>query len=277
MCLMTFPPSPPPCRSPRRGAERGFTLIELLAVIALVTILTVVAVPSLGQSGSQKFTRNLSQIAGILEQARSAAVGQGTYVWVVFYPMDPSSLTPPDNSGEALYVATFISNDGSNPFVWNGTGWNGSVTMPAGQDEATVAGSNTSVKTLLRLELFKQTAIRTEGYFTQGSGANQIDSLPESMPDAPTPPAASPLFTIAVRGSGVSFQLPAALPSGGLTAQTQSVIIFAPNGAARISGSPIDSIWIDFQRVKAPGVYDTQNIACIKINGLTGLTTLYRK
>ena len=98
------------------------------------------------------------------------------------------------------------------------------------------------------------------------------------MPTAPTPPAASPVFAITVRGAGSpALQLPQGVPPGGRTSQPLSVVLFTPGGAARVSNSPIDSVWIDFQRVKGKGVVDDKDIAAIKISGLTGLTTLYRK
>ncbi|SDT92245.1 prepilin-type N-terminal cleavage/methylation domain-containing protein [Verrucomicrobium sp. GAS474] len=261
----------------RRSAQHGFTLVELMLVIGIIVILGALAIPAMGLNGSQKFSQNLSQLVGVLEQARSSAVAQNTYVWVVLYPHDPSDLNPPDNSGEALHVATFASNDGSNPFPSTGSGWGGSVTFAAGETTATAAGG-TTIKTLFRLASFKQLALRTEGYFTQGSGDGQIASLPTNMPSPLIGPASTPVFEITVRGLGnPPLRLPSGIPPGGRTAQALSVILFTPSGAARVSDSPIDSIWLDFQRVKGKGVVDEKDIACIRISGLTGLSTLFRK
>ncbi len=251
----------------RRQAGRGFTLVELLVVVAIMALLMLVSVPAMrGLGGAQHFTGNVERIAGILDQARAYAVAQDTYVWVAFYPYDPSTRTPPDNSGDALYVAVFASTDGTDPLNWAGT-----VNPPG-----TVAGGTTTIVPILQGSNFKQTVFRTQDWFTQGSGSGQIASLPSSS--VPTPPASTPTFTFTVNGlTGGPLSLPASLPADAPTAQNLSVVQFTPSGAARVNPSPIDSIWIDFQPAKAKGVLDGDNIVALQVNGLTGLTRLYRK
>ncbi len=243
---------------------RAFTLIELLVVISIMVLLAVGAVPALqGLGGAQRFTHGIGQIAGIMEQARSYAVAQNTYVWVALYPYDPSKLTPRDPSGDALIVAVFASNDGTDPIDWSSE----TVAVPG-----TVA--DTSISQIFRIAIFKQTALRTENYFTQ----NDIASMPSQLTFPLTPPASEPTFTLSLPGVGSSpLSLPASLSSDAQTGQPISVIQFTPSGAARVGGSPVDSVWIDFQRAKAKGVLDADNIAALRIGGLTGLTTLYRK
>jgi hypothetical protein len=206
---------------------------------------------------------------GILEQSRSYAIAQNTYVWVVFYPQDPSTLTPADSGGDALYVTALASNDGTDPL-----GWSGATVDMTQNSPVTIAGTTTTIAPIFPTAHISQMAVRTQNYFTQGSGAGQIASLPSDMPASPTTPAATPTFQISVNHA---LTLPAALPADALTAQSSLVIQFTPTGAARVSGSPIDSIWVNFQRAKAKGVIDSNNIAALQINGLIGLTTVYRK
>ena len=248
------------------GSHSGFTLVELLTVIAIVVILAAISVTALvGVSGAKQFTRSIDQIQGILDQAREYAIAQNTFVWVLFYPVDPSTLTPPDNSGDALYVAVVASNDGSDPV-------NFATPSPATIPYAT---GTTTVALIMPVVHIKQVAIGTASYFTQA----QIPSLPVNFPSTPTPPGAKPAFS--VTGNGLS--LPVASAAGDISGsgnvqntQNVSVVQFTPTGAARTSSSPIDSIWINFERTKAYKAGDTKNIAAIRINGLIGLTTVYR-
>jgi prepilin-type N-terminal cleavage/methylation domain-containing protein len=250
-----------PMTMPSRPASlQAFTLIELLVVVAIMAILASLAVAAFqGLSRALLFTSELSQLAGILEEARSYAVAQNTYVWVAFYPYDPSTATPPDESGDVLFVAAFASSDGTDPLDWSAA----ATPVPG------VVSGTTSISQILRISRFKQIAIRTENYFTSAD----IPSMPAQIVTPLTPPSAVPKFTLNVQGTA----LPSALPADAQTAQAISVIQFTPSGAARVNDSPIDSVWIDFQRARAKGIIDANSIAALRISGLTGLTTLYRK
>lgn len=265
---MSQPSSFPPRTG---GLARGFTLVELLTVLTIMAILAALSALMVASlNGSHRFSSSLDQIAGILEQARTYATGQDTYVWVVFYPYDPSTLTPPDGSGDALCVAVFASNDGTDPVNWTPT----TINLASG----TASVSGTTLSQVLKHSSFKQIAIRTENYFTQGTGDSQISSLPSSAGTSPTGPASLPLFQITFNGTGAApITLPSTIPSDAATDQPVSVIQFTPTGAARVSGSPVDAIWIDFQQAKAKGVLQAQNIAALRVNGLTGMATIYRK
>jgi len=91
----------------RSNHPQGFSLIEVLAVMAIAAVLAVLAVSAfnrIGQAGN--LTKTSSDIASLLEQARSHAMAQNTYVWVGFEEM-------PDDS---LMVAVVASRNGeSNP------------------------------------------------------------------------------------------------------------------------------------------------------------------
>jgi prepilin-type N-terminal cleavage/methylation domain-containing protein len=261
----------------------GFTLVEMLTVIAIVVILATISVASLsGLTGAQQFTKEIDQIQGILDQARSYAIAQNTYVWVVFYPVDPSISTPPDNSGDALYVATLASNDGTDPFKSSSTEWS-SLTLSAVPVTSSVysgMASTSQVALAYPVAHLKQIAIGTgaQNFFTGGT-SGQIPSLPSTAPTAPTsltPSAApSPVFDMTVNGN-VSLPVAAAPQDNPNNAQTCCVVQFIPSGAARVSSNPVDAVWINFQRTKAFKLFDANNLAAIRINGMVGLTTVYR-
>jgi len=65
--------------------RRAFSLLELLVVIAIIAALSALALPAFNSiRGAGGLTKTGSDMAGILEQARTYAMSQNTYVWVGF-------------------------------------------------------------------------------------------------------------------------------------------------------------------------------------------------
>lgn len=220
---------------------RAFSLVELLVVMVIMVILVTGATLSLrGTNSSGQFTKALGEISGLFEQARAYAVAQNTYVWVVLYQDAPASGGPLQ-----VYAAAYASSDGTDPF-----GWAGSVTIPPG----TVGG--TTLTQIVRVYRYKSLHLEST-----------------TLPSAPTSP-----------------QLPASVPAFQITAQSDSgpvtlsstssvywLVQFTPTGAARVGTSPVDSVWLGLQPAKSQTTFDANNVASLKINGLTGATTIYRQ
>jgi prepilin-type N-terminal cleavage/methylation domain-containing protein len=247
------------CR--RRG---GFSLLELLVVLAILAILATVTIPSIsGLNGSGKFNQALSQVTGILEEARSYAVAQNTFVWVAFYPVNASQLTGSQNdpSGDHLIVATFASNDGTDPINWT----SGTYAIPY------TAPTGTVINPILKVQNISQLRIAPGG-----NGIAYLNFTTDILPSAMTGGEASPASNVVF-----SYQLPAMglilsqqpLPSG---AAPISVIEFTPSGSAQVGEGLSSVVRVDFQPMKSSSVTDDHNIASLGINGLMGLTTRYR-
>jgi len=191
-----------------------------------------------GTNTSQKFDQSVTQISGILEQARGYAVAQNTYVWVALY--ENAAGGPHD-----VYAAAFTSSDGSDPFNWAG-----SVTVPPG------TFGTTTITEILRTYHF--------------SGLHLQTTTMPNGPTSPSLPAALPGFQITVQGSSGPVTLSAA-------STTYYVIQFTPSGAVHDSTNTIDSIWFGMQPSLSSTILDTKNIASIKVDGLTGSNTIYRE
>jgi prepilin-type N-terminal cleavage/methylation domain-containing protein len=247
--------------------KSGFSLVELLSVMVIIAVMATLALPSIRSlNSSLKFNQNLSQIIGNLEQARSYAVGQNTYVWVAFYPLDGSHLTgsQQDMSGDHLVMATYASSDGTNPINWSS---NGTYAIPY-----TSPTTGAIVSPIMKVQTFTQLRL--------APGANGISYLPFNssvLPGAMTANEASPAsninFTYPLPGNNVTLgQQP--VPTGD---QACYVIQFTPSGDAQVASGLSSVIRIDCQPMKASAIVDGNNIASVGVNGLTGLTTTYRQ
>jgi len=70
----------------QRFSSRGFTLVELLAVIAITATLAFLAVGSIpGIANSSSMNKAVGGIQSSLQEARTYAMANDTYVWVGFY------------------------------------------------------------------------------------------------------------------------------------------------------------------------------------------------
>jgi len=92
-------------KSSGRGM-RGFTLVELLCVLAIMSIVMATTWSSLaGLMSGSSLTNNAYNLGGLVQQAKTAAMTQNTYVWLGFY-----SYTI--NGAPAVAVATVTSRSG---------------------------------------------------------------------------------------------------------------------------------------------------------------------
>jgi prepilin-type N-terminal cleavage/methylation domain-containing protein len=220
---------------------KAFSLVELLVVMAIAALLitgTVMSLRGIGTAG--RFDKALGDISGLFEQARAYAVAQDTYVWVVLYENAPA------NGPLEVYARAFASSDGTDPF-----GWTGTMAFPT-------PGSynGTALTAITRFYYFKGVHLQTA-------------SMPNA-PSSPNLPATSPVFQCTGQNDSGSVAL-----SG--SSSTYWIIQFTPTGSARVSANPIDSIWLGLQPSLSQSVLDTHNIASMKVNGLNGMTTVYRQ
>jgi type II secretory pathway pseudopilin PulG len=240
-------------------------LIEILGVLAIMGILISLSLPAIqSERSALAFNSSVEGITGILNQARAYATSRDTYVWVAFYPFDPATLPgAADQSGEEVYVTTYASTDGTDPIQW-GAGLT-SVPIPYVPSGSTAS----AVVQVGRVTLFRQLHVETQNLAT----STTLPGMPATLND-PTPPLATVSFQLAVNNPSLTLSSQA-LPSDEKAATL--VIGFTPSGSAQVSSSPVNSIGLDLQPMKAAGVKNIDNLAALRINGLVGLTTVYRK
>jgi len=174
----------------------------------------------------------------MLDQARQYAIAQNTYVWVVMRP------NPSGSNGDELNVAVLASRTGTDTQSWSSYG-----VVPNGQ-----------IDLLSRPKTFSQVRFNEAGSF----GASKIPALTgKSTATSGNSPSTTADFKIK-------------LPGAASTVDFTRAIQFTPTGEARTAqGGVTDLVELDIQPTHGTTA-DQNNVAVVRINGLTGQMTMYR-
>lgn len=234
--------------------QLGFSLTELLVVVALMGFLAAASVPALSAlNGSGRVNQTVSEIAGFMEQARQYAIAQNTYVWVAFYE-DPNAA-----GGNSITVAVMASNNGTDPTATNSKYAFGIIPRPANSNPPP------DVTLISPIRVFSQIKL-------QDAGTLSFTKLPTLALSDGTNGLAKDAATFMIKPPGSSNSTPV---------QFSRYIQFTPSGEAHNYATTIDVLEIGMQPRKgssAPvaGSQEKNNVAVLRINGLTGLTQVYR-
>lgn len=220
----------------QRHEKKAFALIELMIVIALMIILTAISFPAVASlTKSGRINQTVTEVGGLLEQARQYAVAQNTYVWVTFH-------TQTKDNVDKMYVTVVASKDGTDPGIYG--------TVPS-----------TTFELISKVRTFQHVQLKEAGTFTP----SEVTSLPSS----PTVGSANALSL------GTPFKI--AIPGQTGSATFAQSIQFTPTGEARNAVGPIDVIEFALEPAQTSRASDPNNVAVVRLNGITGQALVYRK
>src|SRR5437660_117279 len=264
---------------PRKQRERAraFTLLELLIVISIIALLLALIAPAFTTIKSAgDVTSSVYGIKGLLDNARTYANANNTYVFVGFAEVDASvSPSSPQVTGNGrVAVAVVASKDGTRQVPYTSTD-------PAGDWTASYANGSHLVA-LGKLERYENL------HFLVDFGSWTPTNHPTSNMARYQPTGPPYILGNAGSSSVTPFTWPLGSPLGtGYQYRFDRVINFDPTGVARIATSTNEDeiarvMEIDFQPTHgtlvppSPVNQDVGNHAVIQIAPTSGATRIYR-
>lgn len=257
--------------------RHSFTLLELIVVISIIAVIMALVAPTfVTLRGGGDVTATAYTVAGLLEQARSYAMAQNTYVWVGFFEEDGGkAATNPATPGIGrIVISTVASADGTTVYDPN------SSTNP----DPIAPTRLRQLNNLVRLENFHL------DIFADGSGTGSgfggrppADSDPFSgskgsrignINASPATDAAPPT------NSKFPFHYPLSSSYASAQYAFRKTIQFSPRGEASINST------YDLRRYAEIGLRtargnvvnnNDQNVAAIQFSGIAGNFKIYRQ
>src|SRR6266404_5428807 len=213
--------------------SRGFTLIELLVVMAIILILMVLVAPAFTSLKSAGDVTNAAYgIQGLLDNARTYAKANNTYVFVGFAEVDSSvdsSVTPQVTTGSAPYgrvaVAVVASKDGTRQFQYTITN--------QGNDWTANYSNGVHLTAVGKLQTFENLHFLNVNFPTWTPALHPNSKMARNQPLGGT------AYTLGIAPSSVTpFTWPLGSPlASGYQYRFNKVINFDPQGIARIAYS----------------------------------------
>src|SRR6476646_1493510 len=251
---------------------KAFTLLELMLVIGVIVLVSTFVVPAFTNlKSSGDVNTAVYNIGGVLEQARSYAMANHTYVWVGFEEVDASkdpSVNPQTIGTGRIAVAVVASRDGTRGYDIT----NNSLLNPAWTNYNNGA-SLVGINKLLRFENLHMapffSTIPNSGNTTRpivSSGSYQLGNTTAN----PNP------------GNCVTpFDWPLGSAIGAGQYSFTRVINFDPEGVARIqytnnTDQIVAYMELGLQQSHGSVVSSSPNAAALQIDCMTGSVRRYR-
>ena len=248
----------------------AFTLVELLTVMGVILLIVALMVPALKSiKGSGDVTSAAYSISGLIENARSYAMTNSTYVWVGFYEENAGTTTPtaatPSYSGKGQVVlAAVYSVDGTTSCQNSTATVSSPIVMTAKQ--LLPLGKITKVQNLHLADVGAPT-------LTVPSAQNTLDGRPALAYTYGSP---TDHFNRISSDSSDSTAYP--FVAQGYT--FYKTLQFSPRGEVSINGlpglKPLVEIGLQPTNGSVPDA-NSKNLVAIQVTGVAGSVKIYRR
>jgi prepilin-type N-terminal cleavage/methylation domain-containing protein len=250
--------------------QSGFTLMELMLVIAIMTLVAAFIAPAFTTMKSAgDVSSTVYNIGGLLEQARSYAMANNTYVWVGFKEVDSSqdsSASPQATGTGRVAIAILASRDGTRGY----DATNNSLSNPAW----TNYNNGAKLVAIGKLQRLENIHLATT--------LNGFGNQPPTSGNMARPYIQSNNYVIGNAPTSVTpfdWPLGSALNAGQYS--FQKVINFDPQGIARIQYSTNTDfvgayIEIGLQQTHGRAISSSPNVAALQLDCMTGTLRKYR-
>jgi prepilin-type N-terminal cleavage/methylation domain-containing protein len=258
----------------------GFTLLELLIVVGVLAVLLVLLAPAFTAiKGAGDTTTAVYGIQGFLENARTYAKANHTYVFVGFAEVDSSvdpSVSPQVTTGPAPYgrvaVAAVASKDGTRQFNY--------ATSGQGSDWTANYSNGANLISIGKLQRYENLHFLGVNFGSWLPSAHPNSNMARYQPTSNT-------YNLGTSGSVTPFSWPLGSSLGGGQYNFTTVVNFDPTGIARIAtatnADEIASVMeLDLVTTHgttpspAPSNQDIGNHAAIQIAPMSGEVRVYR-
>ncbi len=244
----------------KRPTRTAYTLLELMAGMAILVALMTLSTPAIqALQGPGKMSTAAYEIAGVLQNARTYATANRTYVWVGFFEEEAGA---PGTAGNGrILMSVVASRDGTEIYNENG-------------DRAQIASDRLiQVGKLVKIENAHL------GLFDLGTGADAsfagrpaVDESYGRYGEINQTTGSRPATT-----SRFPFQYP--LNNGAPSYLFQKTLLFTPRGEAKVNGTykmrPV--IELGLQPARGGQVdSSSQNVAAVQISGILGAVKIYQ-
>lgn len=255
-------------RSPSAfNCSSAFTLLELLVVVGVIAILSVLIAPAFPTiKGGNDATAAAYVIKGALEQARTYAKANNTYVWLGFFEeLGSIGSTNPATAGTGrIVISTVASRDGTKVYS--------SVSSPATDIDS--AGTKLSAITkLVKLENFH---LRT---FPAGTGAAPADTFLTRPPVPGFAPDNARIGDSSPPDSLRYFHYPPTGPEANAQYKFKKMVQFTPRGECRPQNDNYEIravMEVGFQPVRGT-VLDEVKVCAVQLTGFGGNIQIYQR